>query len=240
MVFAANRDELHARPTAAADWWTDHPHILGGRDLLAGGTWLAVDRGGRLAAVTNVPATEGGTFEKSRGHLVTGYLGVDESAETFFSRLAADGDGFGPFNLLVFDRAGFHYCSNQAAAQRLEPGGYAISNAPLGTPWPKVRFAESALEDALADADPAGRLFEMLENRDLHDAGYHGEILNRRHGRVFVEDEQFGTRSSTVILVSAAGELRYLERRHKPDGTRAGESEHRFKLTPAGAVGATR
>ena len=240
MVFAANRDELHARPTAAADWWSDHPHILGGRDLLAGGTWLAVDQGGRLAAVTNVPATEGGTFEKSRGHLVTGYLAGKRSADAFFSRLGTESETYGPYNLLVFDGVDFHYSSNQAATQRLSPGTYAVSNAPLGTPWPKVRFAESALEATLAAKEPAAVLFEMLENRDLHDGGSGGESLSRRHTRVFVEDEQFGTRSSTVILVSRAGEVRFLERRHNPDGTRAGESDHRFKLEPAGALEATR
>jgi hypothetical protein len=29
------------------------PAVLGGRDLRAGGTWLAIDRRGRLAAVSN-------------------------------------------------------------------------------------------------------------------------------------------------------------------------------------------
>ncbi|SVB95812.1 uncharacterized protein METZ01_LOCUS248666, partial [marine metagenome] len=29
LVFAGNRDEFHDRPTAAADWWTDAPAVLG-------------------------------------------------------------------------------------------------------------------------------------------------------------------------------------------------------------------
>ena len=53
LVLAANRDEFHARPTAGAGWWEDRPDILGGRDLQAGGTWLALSRSGRLATVTN-------------------------------------------------------------------------------------------------------------------------------------------------------------------------------------------
>ena len=53
LIVAANRDEFYDRPTASAAFWTDHPRILGGRDLRAGGTWLAIDRAGRFAAVTN-------------------------------------------------------------------------------------------------------------------------------------------------------------------------------------------
>ena len=53
VAFAANRDELHERPTADADWWPDAPDIIAGRDLQAGGTWLGVHRSGRFATVTN-------------------------------------------------------------------------------------------------------------------------------------------------------------------------------------------
>jgi uncharacterized protein with NRDE domain len=52
-VMAANRDEFHSRPTARAEWWQDHPRILAGRDLEAGGTWLGLTRTGRFAALTN-------------------------------------------------------------------------------------------------------------------------------------------------------------------------------------------
>ena len=54
LVVAANRDEFHARPTAAAARWADAPQVGAGRDLEAGGTWLGIATGGRFAAVTNV------------------------------------------------------------------------------------------------------------------------------------------------------------------------------------------
>jgi len=53
LVVAANRDELHARPTRGAEWW-EAERVFGGRDLEAGGTWLAIDGCGRFAAVTNI------------------------------------------------------------------------------------------------------------------------------------------------------------------------------------------
>src|SRR5690606_12013594 len=41
-VVAANRDEFYARETAPAAWWDGKHEIFGGRDLRAGGTWLAI------------------------------------------------------------------------------------------------------------------------------------------------------------------------------------------------------
>ena len=54
LVVAANRDEFHARPSAAAHRWPGAAGVVAGRDLEAGGTWLGVAAGGRFAAVTNV------------------------------------------------------------------------------------------------------------------------------------------------------------------------------------------
>ena len=53
LILAGNRDEFYNRKTAPANFWTDHRHILGGRDLEAGGTWLAMTKQGKIAMVTN-------------------------------------------------------------------------------------------------------------------------------------------------------------------------------------------
>src|SRR5215831_1701225 len=82
LLFAANRDERHARPSEPAHWWRDAPDVFGGRDLVAHGTWLAVDRSGRLAAVTNFRDASAVPAPLSRGALVAEYLlGVREPAE---------------------------------------------------------------------------------------------------------------------------------------------------------------
>jgi uncharacterized protein with NRDE domain len=74
-LVAANRDEFHARPTVRAEWWPDHPEILAGRDLEAGGTWLGITRTGRFAALTNYRDPEQRrTGTPSRGALVTSIL----------------------------------------------------------------------------------------------------------------------------------------------------------------------
>ena len=68
-VLAANRDEDYTRATHDAHFWSDAPVILGGRDALHGGSWLAVSRGGRFAAVTNLRGAV--PRGRSRGALLT-------------------------------------------------------------------------------------------------------------------------------------------------------------------------
>ncbi|HMC96436.1 MAG TPA: NRDE family protein, partial [Flavobacteriales bacterium] len=78
LIVAANRDEFLDRPALPAHFWKDAPHILAGRDLKAGGTWLGITTAGRFAALTNYrdlrrPAVNG----RSRGALVRDALDGD-------------------------------------------------------------------------------------------------------------------------------------------------------------------
>lgn len=74
LVLLANRDEFYDRPTLPAASWEDHPHVFGGRDLAAGGTWLAVSNSGRIAAVTNYRDPGGQLGTRSRGKLVSDFV----------------------------------------------------------------------------------------------------------------------------------------------------------------------
>ena len=81
LVLAANRDESHQRPSKALDWWPDHPDVLAGRDLRAGGTWLGITRNGRFATVTNYRERQGKQAGRvSRGGLVTDFVTGDMMA----------------------------------------------------------------------------------------------------------------------------------------------------------------
>ena len=60
LVVAANRDERLDRPAhTLCVLQEERPRILGGRDELAGGTWLAVNQHGVVAGLTNRPAPGG-------------------------------------------------------------------------------------------------------------------------------------------------------------------------------------
>ena len=55
LIVAANRDEQYARPADPVTVLRERPRTLGGRDRLAGGTWLALNEHGVVAGLTNQP-----------------------------------------------------------------------------------------------------------------------------------------------------------------------------------------
>lgn len=245
LVAAANRDEFHARPTAPADWWpAPATHVLAGRDLQAGGTWLGVTRGGRFAAITNVREPQRYMVgAPSRGHLVGNFLLSRAPSLAYLAMLMPTAGAFNGFNLLVMDGTTLGYFSNRGQGMRtLPPGVYGVSNHLLDTPWPKVTRGKDDLRAALALEDDdalEARLFEALARRDpapeaeLPETGV-GAERERALSSAFIVTPEYGTRSSTVLLVGRDGEVRMTER--TTGGT---EARHRFRVgepapSPAG------
>jgi uncharacterized protein with NRDE domain len=225
LLVAANRDEQHARPTQTAAWWLDAPHVLGGRDLSAGGTWLAIDNRGRFAAVTNIRDPQRALGLRSRGSLVADYLRSGDSGARYAARAERDGATFGAFNLLLFDGRELHFASNRAPAARLDTGLHAFSNAPPGTDWPKTASALHDAKPLLAHAAPAEPLFALLADRD--DSGEPELRYQRTH---FVVGPTYGTRCSTVLLVAADGRVTFAERTFDAAGALVGEVRESFAL----------
>lgn len=235
-VFAGNRDEFHDRPTECADWWAESP-ILAGRDLEAGGTWLAVDRSGRFAVVTNF--REGrppGAGNKSRGELITDFLKSDD-CDLFRERLDARTDAYSGYNLIYGDlRNALYYHSNRGHSGGINPGLHGISNHLLDTPWPKVNRASAGLTELLAQpVIQTEQLLDILEQRqpaddsELPDTGV-GVEMEKLLSSIFIVSPGYGTRCSTVMLLDRDGLLQFVERRFDPDGSVAGESHFEFQL----------
>ena len=76
LLLAGNRDEFHARPSAALARWDDLP-IIGGRDLRGRRHLAGCDRCGRCCVVTNVRDPRDPQLGVSRGMLATDYLAGD-------------------------------------------------------------------------------------------------------------------------------------------------------------------
>lgn len=102
LLLAANRDE---RLDRAWDLPAEHwPGLIGGRDATAGGTWMAMNRQGVVAAVLNRAGSLGpAPGKRSRGELPLMALEAT-TAEAAAERVAAlDAGLWRPFNLVIAD-----------------------------------------------------------------------------------------------------------------------------------------
>ena len=237
LLLAANRDEFHARPTAAANWWKESPEIFGGRDLSQGGGWLAVSRRNRLAAVTNVRRmVPPNPAAPSRGALVADFLRSTFSAREYAATLAKHAEAYAGFNLLLYDGEDLLHLTNQSEFQvhAVTPGVHGLSNDTLDTPWPKLTRVTTGLSAWMKqeDADTTD-LFSLLGDQraapdaELPNTGV-GLELERMLSSPFILSPQYGTRCSSVVKFGTAGPQEFIERRYAPDGLVTGETQQRF------------
>lgn len=216
LLVAANRDEFHRRASAPADFWSDTPHVLAGRDLEAGGTWLGCNLSGRFAALTNFSNPTDAPAKYSRGRLVQEFLQGDESAQTYSERI--EYPSYAGFNLLLFDGDDLIYASNKADNQVLEPGYHGLSNAAMGAPWPKCTNGAAALRDLAERSSMRGHstgsndietqsFIDLLGDRavpaddQLPQRGRDIE-MERRTAPCFILGDEYGTRASTLVRIS--------------------------------------
>ncbi len=233
LVLAANRDEFYARPTAAAGFWPEDPNMLAGRDLRGNGTWCGVTRSGRFAAVTNFrDPTSVKQNARSRGLVVSDFLrGRAESREYLRNIIKTRGE-YNEFNLLVGEvNALYYYASRTNECRSLAPGIYGLSNHLLDTPWPKVERAKRALQSALAppaEIQPES-LFNILSDRTIAEDALLprtgvGPELEKALSPAFIISPGYGTRSSTVLMVSDQNHATFMERTFVPGTSKAGET----------------
>ena len=221
LLLLGNRDEFRARATAPAARWTEDPRIVGGRDLVAGGGWLAIRSDSRHAAVTNVRTGLPATAPKSRGWLVRDFMLGEAEPLAYLEAVHADVESYGAFNLVVGDRGStWAYGTADTEPRRLVDGVHVISNGRIGVHWPKTerlqrRFTEAIASDtAVSDATLLDLLLD--ENRPpdtaLPDTGI-GIDLERLLAPVFVRGSaQYGTRASTVAYLNADHDMVLRER----------------------------
>lgn len=221
LVAIANRDEFHARPTAALARWDNG--ILAGRDLEAGGTWLGASESGRFALVTNY-RVEG--FPKpglaSRGGVVTGWLDHGE---------LPGGTAMNPFHLIACDEAQAWHVTNQPAplCQVLSRGLHGVSNGAFDTPWPKTARLKAALSDWLGGpAEDPAPLYAALADETRLPAEPDSEGPLAEFSPVFIRSPVYGTRASSVVLIAQGGTGLIGERRLDEMGEETGFTEIAF------------
>lgn len=244
LVIAANRDEAYTRPALSADRWSDCPHVYGGRDLQAGGAWLAVSVDGRYAALTNF--RQGGARDpalRTRGELVANYVCGNAAPSAYLENVQHDGARYNGFSMLAGDAQDLYFYSNRGnGIRRVTPGVHGLSNHLLDEPWPKVINGIASLESwlALSVERLVDKLYEYLADRTvapdhlLPSTGVDAQ-RERELSAAFIADEHYGTRASSVIVVRADGGVFFGERAFGPNGVALYSKALRFSMAGAEA-----
>ncbi len=244
LLLLGNRDEFHARPSAAAAPWPEDPRVVGGRDLQAGGAWLGLRSDGRYAVVTNrrqpSPSPSPSPRPRSRGALVRDYLLGDVDAADFAAQAAREHAAYGPFNLLLGDTAGaaFGVDGVSGRAFALEPGLHGMSNGPWHARWPKTERLREGAAARLADGDDDALLDLLADTTQPPDAALPdtgvGIARERLLAPIFIRGADYGTRACSLAWVREDGACGLRERRYGRDGTAQGAARWRRAPPAAG------
>ncbi len=218
LVVAANRDEYRSRPAVAMTVLERGPiTVVGGRDEVAGGTWLATNETGLVAGLTNRPLPEGpDRAKRSRGELplvLARHATAADAVDAFDAEVRpAD---YNPAWLLVADRREVFFVDvtgdDRVVVERLGAGVHVLENRSLHEPSVKADRVRALLDPLLGTDRLLDGLASMLADHhhpDDDDGGVETSTNPRLSAEVraiCVHDDadEYGTRSSAVIAVDA-------------------------------------
>ncbi len=212
VIIAANRDEFLDRPATDPAVLSDDPHIVGGKDLRAGGTWLGLNEYGVVAGLLNRrPSDNPRPDARSRGMLCLDALrrrSVAQAAEFAGNERVED---YNPFNLLMASREAAAVAYNRGShieVVSLKPGLHLLTNLDVNDfECPRISRAYSGFA-AVGERpellhDPVAMRSEL--SALLSD---HSTQLDPRNGRpnsLCLHLGEYGTRSSSLIFLGRDG-----------------------------------
>jgi uncharacterized protein with NRDE domain len=222
VVIAANRDEFYARPATGPTVLRDEPRIVGGRDEVSGGTWMAITPTGLFVAITNQRTYHGADpARRSRGPLVVEAAAAGSTAAITAMLEAQTPGEYNDFNLIYGDAGGLFlaYARGDAAAVEIEPvpdGVQVLPNDRLNSPT----FQKVARARALTPADASfEQLAAMLRDHELPDLDAvenppadspFTRELARQFEALCIHTDVYGTRSSAIVALAPGRVARYL------------------------------
>lgn len=220
-IIAFNRDELHKRPTLPLNFWDETSSILGGRDLLGKGSWFAISSNGRIGFITNyrdlnIPQK---TDAPSRGLLVSNFLNTQNNPQDYLEEIKQKAADYNGFNLVVGDLNQISYYSNiENEVKKIPAGIHGICNHLLNTPWPKVVDSKKMLKEVISnDSFKVEDIFSILVDQSIKPDNLLPQTgltleLERKNSSIFILDETYGTRSSSVVLIDYNNKVDFYER----------------------------
>lgn len=225
LILLANRDEFIERPTARANWWDDNLNVLGGRDLQAGGTWMAVEKEGYWSAVTNY--REGGVnvpYSRSRGDLVSNFVTQRPDPAHYLKEIQSRSMDYQGFNLLLGTPDDLYYITNRNdSIQKLEEGIYGLSNHLLDSAWPKVEKGKSKLRELIESGrefsdETAWKILndsELAEESSLPHTGVPFDIEKNLSSMFIsnfeIQGHAYGTRVSSILTIDSEYKVHFSE-----------------------------
>ncbi len=204
IIMAANRDEFHARPSAPLARWEDaDSHIIAGRDLVSGGTWLGVSESCRIAVVTNIRTGDTPDPAKaSRGDLVADYLrGNGAPALDTLNH-------FNAFSLITIGPEGATLTANRPSpmAIPIQPGIHGLSNGLPNEDWPRKSRLMAAFGEVINTASNLpNAMLDLLASESIDDS-------------IFIRNDVYGTRCSTLVGIGRNDRVDIIERRFDQHG----------------------
>ncbi|XP_068956959.1 transport and Golgi organization protein 2 homolog isoform X8 [Petaurus breviceps papuanus] len=198
-----------------------------------GGSWLGISKKGKLAALTNYMQPKLDKDAKGRGELVTHFLTTDVDSFSYLKKISSEAHLYNGFNLIAADLSTskgdvFCYYGNRGEQEPviLTPGVYGLSNSLLETPWKKLQYGKQLFVDVIEQSqelsreDLIGELLKVMNNEEcqlpdpaIEDQGkdYILPILNK-YSAVCVRCPGYGTRTNTIVLIDAEGNVTFTER----------------------------
>jgi uncharacterized protein with NRDE domain len=219
IIVAANRDEFEGRPASDPLRLSEHPLVVGGRDEVAGGTWLAVSERGLLVALTN--RREAGRHDpvkRSRGLLVLECARRSSLEEIDAALRDVDARAYNPFVLVALDaREGLAAQAGEDGLHiaAIADGVHAVTNWDFDDErHPKaLRALELARTFDIARPDVAALaddLHRLLADHAPGERGMDGGLCVHR------TEERYGTRSTAIVMLDRAGRARFFYGRGHP------------------------
>jgi uncharacterized protein with NRDE domain len=224
LVVVGNRDERFDRPAEPMTVLREAgPRTLGGRDLVAGGTWLAANEWGVVAGLTNRPLDAGADpMKRSRGELplaLTSHRSARAAVDAFVEHHRPS--DYNPAWLLVGDRDALFGIdmtdSTRATVRELPPGIHILENRPLDEASAKVEHVRAQLAgvEKMTATEVIKRLETVVADHQIPEAAHDTSQERVPLGTACVHTPESGTRWSGIVTVptdcSAPPTFRYTE-----------------------------